>query len=690
MKRTIGKKITLGFGTLILIVAVAILAIALHGMGEINRWNAVAEESFRLNTLAGDLKVSALSLIRIEKQHIITPTGAKADDWEEEYGRLTKLLAEVRIRAVSDEEKALIEDFDARHKTYHDVFEEIKLIIGRGEVVIKGLPEADRPAARIAYRQDANELSASKSDILAGEMIAAATALVDYNTEVVDAANDASARALRRTTISAAATAAAATLVCMVLGLFLSRGITVPIGRLSAAAVRIGEGDLSAGVTVKTNDELGLLGAAFNSMVDSLKGADEAKRKAVDDALASSRQKVEYLDRVVAPVMAVDREFNIVFINKAGAQILGTTPKELLGKKCYEVFETDVCGTVNCSVARAMEQDRVCTGQTVAHGAGDTPFQYAATPLKDANGNIIGALEYLTDVSDLVRTMNSLRDLMAKTRETVQTLTSTSAQILAATSQQASTATEQAASVNETGSTVEEVRQTASVASERARAVSDMAQKSSQVAEGGLQAATDTVAGMKTISDQVNTIAETILRLSEQSQQIGEIIETVNDIADQSNLLALNAAIEAARAGEAGKGFAVVAGEVRSLAVQSTQATAKIREILGEIQRAANSAAMVTEEGTKRANAGVELAESAGEAIRNINEHAKETALAAQEIAASARQQMAGMEQMAKAIESIDQAAVQTQETTGQVAGAAKTLNDLAEKLRGIVDQYEV
>ena len=465
----------------------------------------------------------------------------------------------------------------------------------------------------------------------------------------------------------------------------IARQIARPIAAMTKTATLIAAGDLDHTVDVSSRDETGLLADAFNRMTGSLRDALAEQRETAMDA----QQKVDYLDSVVAPVLAVDRELNIVFMNKAGARALGTSHGALVGRKCYDVFQTDLCKTAECSVARAMEEDRVVTGQTVAHGAGDTPFHYAATPLKDAEGNIVGALEYLADITDLVRTMNNLRDLMSQTQETVQTLTSTSAQIMAATSQQASTAAEQAASVSETSSTVEEVRQTAAAAVERARAVSDVAEKSSGVAEGGLQAAADTVAGMKTISEQVNTIAETIRRLSEQSQQIGEIIETVNDIADQSNLLALNAAIEAARAGEAGKGFAVVAGEVRSLAEQSTQATAKIREILRDIQRAANSAAMVTEEGTRRADTGVELAESAGEAIRNINEHAKETALAAQEIAASSRQQMAGMEQMAAAIESIDQAAVQTQESTGQVAEAAGTLNTLAEKLKSIVEQYD-
>jgi len=481
-------------------------------------------------------------------------------------------------------------------------------------------------------------------------------------------------------------TALVSVLLVVAAGIWAAATTVGPVRQLVTAVGRVAEGKLDQEISISSRDEIGTLADAFNGMIRSLKQTREEERRSTTDA----QQKVDYLDSVVAPVMAVDRDFDIVFMNKAGAQVLGATPGELIGRKCYEVFDTDICRTEDCSVARAMDRGEVCTGQTVAHGAGNTPFQYAATPLKDANGAIIGALEYLTDVSDLVGTMSRLRDLMAQTHETVQTLTSTSAEILKATSRQASIAAEQAASVSETGSTVEEVRQTAAVAAERARAVSEVAEKSSDVAAEGLQAAADTVAGMKTMSDQVNTIAGTILRLSEQSQQIAEIIETVNDIADQSNLLALNAAIEAARAGEAGKGFAVVAGEVRSLAEQSTQATAKIREILREIQASANSAAMVTEEGTRRADAGMALAENAGTAIRNINEHAKETAMAAQEIAASARQQMEGMGQMATAIADIDQAAGDSQDSSRRVAEAAGTLNDLAERLSGIVAQYEV
>ena len=298
------------------------------------------------------------------------------------------------------------------------------------------------------------------------------------------------------------------------------------------------------------------------------------------------------------------------------------------------------------------------------------------------------------EIGALANAFNSMADnlhqMASQIHQATGNISTVTAETMAVTNQQAATASQQAAAVSETSTTVQEVRQTAEQAADRARLVAEASQESTAVADQGLRAVQDAIEGMNSVKEQVGAIAETILALSEQTQQIGEIIATVNDIADQSNLLALNAAIEAARAGEAGKGFAVVAGEVRSLAEQSVQATAQVRDILSEIQKATNTAVMVTEEGTKRAEEGVGRAQATGEAFHTISQHIQQVAQAAQQIAASANQQLVGMDQIGSAMDSINQATTQTEAGTRQVEGAAQNLNALAAQLTGLVEQYKL
>jgi methyl-accepting chemotaxis protein len=195
---------------------------------------------------------------------------------------------------------------------------------------------------------------------------------------------------------------------------------------------------------------------------------------------------------------------------------------------------------------------------------------------------------------------------------------------------------------------------------------------------------------MNRIRQQMEAIAASMVRLSEQSQTIGQIIATVEDLSVQSNLLAVNAAIEAAKAGEHGKGFGVVAQEVKSLAEQSRQATNQVRTILGEIQKATSAAVMATEEGGKAVEAGSRQTEVAGEAIKALAGSVNEAAQAAVQIAASAQQQLVGVDQVAGAMESIKQASSQNVAGARQLEAAARTLNDLGQRLRQLVGRFQV
>jgi methyl-accepting chemotaxis protein len=282
----------------------------------------------------------------------------------------------------------------------------------------------------------------------------------------------------------------------------------------------------------------------------------------------------------------------------------------------------------------------------------------------------------------------SLRGNLRAQGEAVASLGSASAEILAAVNQLTAGATEESAAVAQIGTTVEEVRATAEEAAERARAVAEAAARSSDVAIEGQGAVGTARQGMIDLSAKVDTIAQRILALSEQTQAIGEIVATVGDLADQSNLLAVNAAIEAAKAGEQGRGFAVVAQEVRNLADQSREATAQVSGILGEIQKAANSAVLVTEQGTRDVATAVEKVEQAGAVIDQLAATAAEAAGLARQIAASAGQQRVGVDQIGTGIANVGQVSNQTVAAARQLQQEAEGLTRLADHLEALTRRF--
>jgi methyl-accepting chemotaxis protein len=310
------------------------------------------------------------------------------------------------------------------------------------------------------------------------------------------------------------------------------------------------------------------------------------------------------------------------------------------------------------------------------------------------NGNGRDSSEADDDLYKLGKNLNlmaeSLNGITLQVRQTTTSVVSSASEIQAATTQQTASSVEQDATVTQTVATLEEVRQTVLQTAERAQQVADTALQSVDVSREGQNAVSDTVDGMNLIRERVESIAETILSLSERTQQIGEIIDAVNALADQSKMLALNASIEAARAGEEGKGFAVVAMEVRQLAEQSREATARVSVILSEIQQATNTAVMVTEEGSKGAEAGMELVERTGEAIRDLTTTIEQAAQAATQIAASTQQQTNGMDQLTMAMGQIKQATAQAAASTRQTEESVRNLLDMAHDLDQATTRYEL
>ncbi len=269
--------------------------------------------------------------------------------------------------------------------------------------------------------------------------------------------------------------------------------------------------------------------------------------------------------------------------------------------------------------------------------------------------------------------------------ETANQLAASSEELVATASQLATGMAEHSATTSEVASTVAEVVQSADQVSERAATTAQRTEANSKIGTDGKKAVEGAISSMREVKEHSESVAQGIIALAEQAQTIGEIVATVNEIADKTNLLALNAAIEASRAGEHGKGFSVVASEVKQLADQSKKSTVQVREILGEIQKATNTAVMTTEEASKSVIRTTKITEETGVTVTELARVIEESVKAASQTKLAAEQQAIGMVQIHEAITSMATVTTDSAAATKQVEQAAQDLNALSGKLREVL-----
>lgn len=243
---------------------------------------------------------------------------------------------------------------------------------------------------------------------------------------------------------------------------------------------------------------------------------------------------------------------------------------------------------------------------------------------------------------------NRLRQIVGDVQSASDNVAAGSQELSSSSEEMSQGATEQAASVEEISSSMEQMGATI-------RQNSDNASQTEKIAT---QAAKDAEEGGKVVYEAVDAM-----------RQIADKISIIEEIARQTNLLALNAAIEAARAGDAGRGFAVVASEVRKLAERSQNAAAEIIDLSGS---------------------SVQVAESAGQKLKQIVPSIQKTAELVQEIAASSKEQDSGVKQINQAIQQLDQVIQQNASAAEEMSATAEELSSQAEQLQSTMSFFRL
>ncbi|MGO9439166.1 MAG: methyl-accepting chemotaxis protein [Terriglobales bacterium] len=134
--------------------------------------------------------------------------------------------------------------------------------------------------------------------------------------------------------------------------------------------------------------------------------------------LTEIQQKAAYLDLVAVPVMAMDREHTILYLNPAAAKMAGQALETSLGAKFWDLFDVPACRAGTCSGARAMREEKTVSGEATAVAQGKQIHLKAhTTPLYGSDHQVIGFLQVLEDIAGQVQVGEEISRLVGASRE---------------------------------------------------------------------------------------------------------------------------------------------------------------------------------------------------------------------------------------------------------------------------------
>ncbi|MBF0537183.1 MAG: MCP four helix bundle domain-containing protein [Nitrospirae bacterium] len=656
----IGTKLILSFVVVSLITA----AIGYLGIVNLHKLDNANTMLYEKATLA----VSYMGLIGIDFQRIRTNVReaiqADKESDQQKYLEVCKQLKEGILKNTELYKNTLHDDEGrAMFKEFIDTFNAYTPLLDK-EIALG--TEHNMPQLKELVNGDGSKAERALYPIIRG--------FIEYNDKAAKAIAD-------KNTIlahSVANTIIIFTVIGMVLaillGLFISRIISVAVRKIANAADNLALGDVHINIDIDTNDEIGMLARSFQGVVDNIKeaaGASErisagdvsvvVKPRSDKDILAISMAKVvETLNGLISETAtlteaAVNGRLGVrgsgdrfkggykeivVGINKTLDAVIG--PLKVAARNIDRISKGDIPDKITAEYNGEFNDIKNNLNSLI-----EAEALVASIAEELSRGNLQLKVKERSDKDRLMQSLSQmverLTDVVSKVQLSADEVTDGSTQLSTASQELSQGASEQASSVQEVSASMQQMSANIKSNANNAFHTEKIAVKSSQSAKESGEAVIKTVKAMKDIAEKITII---------------------EDIARQTNLLALNAAIEAARAGEHGKGFAVVASEVRELAGRSQAAAAEINNLV---------------------SSSVAVSEKSGEMLKALVPDIQKTAELVQEISSSSAEQNSGADQINKAIQQLDQVIQQNAAAAEEMSTTSEQLSAQAEQMQSAI-----
>ncbi|MEK7709152.1 MAG: PAS domain S-box protein, partial [candidate division NC10 bacterium] len=181
-------------------------------------------------------------------------------------------------------------------------------------------------------------------------------------------------------------------------GLYMARGITVPIQLLAEGTREVAAGNLNYKVQVQAQDEIGILVDSFNRMTGDL--------QAKHNELEERRRYTETVIQAVATgVVSLDPAGRLTTMNGAAARMLGVPAETAVGQPVRQLFAGPQFAEVGALIQR---MDRVRRGtlereMRLRRDGHAVTLLGSATALRGPEGEYAGMVLVFDDLTELLK-----------------------------------------------------------------------------------------------------------------------------------------------------------------------------------------------------------------------------------------------------------------------------------------------
>ena len=351
---------------------------------------------------------------------------------------------------------------------------------------------------------------------------------------------------------------------------------------------------------------------------------------------------VGIVDRIPSPVVTINKEMEVQYINIAGATTVGFDKRQIIGTKCYQHFKTTHCQTSQCACLRAMNEGHDVSSETTARPNGsELEIAYTGYPLRDRAGTVVGAVEVVTDLTQVKNAAKVMAKVAQFQSEQAQTLTDNLKGLAAGN---LNLTLEVAAGDGDTAGARESFVQIAQAVKQvvdnlqaLSRAARDLA---GAAAQGELQRRADDTAFKGEYREIVRGMNATLEGFLRPIEDIGEVLQRLankdfsrgvataypgayGQLRDNVNLVVTNvrAAIEqiTESAHQFGEGSRVIAESSQTLASGAQEQSSSVQQVTASIEELSRSVQSIKEnahEADRVARETSKLAEQGGVAVQ--------------------------------------------------------------------------